>query len=543
MMLTGVIEVQTGVNVSMRWISGRPGRRLLAMIAVCGSLAAGSSGVAAAEIDAVEIGLGTGAILIEGQHVAAGHAGAPRVALIGGFAGEDDSSLEILAEVAAYAARPDAERAIDLTAIPVINPAHQALVFPPTGAAYREFAESHTLWRWLGLNAPDLVMIAGDDTAGFLDALPDNDFAGVGRINVIALGRVPGILDGMTALKEPSPAHVEIEARRARTPSDLAELLAPIYGQSFDSPLYIFGMGLIAHLGLGDLADVERLAEPYVDGTKDSLQAGRGGISTLVLAGHLVFAELAERTGDPRYLERARAAADTSFDANGELLEAVPNHGEMSDAIFMGASILAAVGDLTGEQRYFDMAARQIAFMNNLVRRTDGLYRHSPLTDAAWGRGNGFAAIGYALTLSKLPTSHPAYAPLMAEYVSYMRTLASWQNADGSWRQVIDYPGAYHETSATAIIGFSMQRGLNLGWLDEDEFEPVVARAFAAVSQRTDNEGRFIDVSESTNKQPSLEAYLNREALFGRDDRTGSFALLFAVERGAVPHAAIATVR
>jgi rhamnogalacturonyl hydrolase YesR len=180
---------------------------------------------------------------------------------------------------------------------------------------------------------------------------------------------------------EPSRARLEIDRRRARTPTDLAELLAPLYGQSWDTPIYIDGMALIAHLGLGNLALVERLAAPYVDGTRDSLQAGPTGVSTLTLAGHLVFADLAQRTGDPRYLARARAAADLSFDANGQMLEAVPNHGEMSDAIFMGASILAAVGDLTGERRYFDMAVRQIDFMNTLVRRNDGLYRHSPLTD------------------------------------------------------------------------------------------------------------------------------------------------------------------
>jgi rhamnogalacturonyl hydrolase YesR len=119
----------------------------------------------------------------------------------------------------------------------------------------------------------------------------------------------------------------------------------------------------------------------------------------------------------------------------------------------------------------------------------------------------------------------------MTEYRALMTTLALWQNADGTWRQVVDKRGAYHETSATAIIGFSMQRGLNQGWLDTSAFGPPAERAFRAVAMRTDESGGFIDVSESTNKQPSLQAYLEREALFGRDRRTGSFAMLFAVER------------
>jgi rhamnogalacturonyl hydrolase YesR len=114
-----------------------------------------------------------------------------------------------------------------------------------------------------------------------------------------------------------------------------------------------------------------------------------------------------------------------------------------------------------------------------------------------------------------------------------MATLAEWQNDDGTWSQVVDHPGAYHETSSTAIIGFSMQRGISRGWLAASDYEPRVDRAWHAVSQRTDSDGGFIDVSESTNKQPSLEAYLNREALFGRDSRTGSFVMLFSVERAA----------
>jgi rhamnogalacturonyl hydrolase YesR len=486
----------------------------------------------AAEIEITEVGLSASGRVIDAMRVAAGTERAPTITLIGGLMGADASSDQIREEIERYASLPDAERPVSVVAIALANPDRQPLPFPPSGPAYRENAESHAVWRWLGLNAPDLVLIVGANGSRLAEALPNTDVAGVAPIPARVVLTAEGLLTGLAADVPPSPARLEIEARRARSPAELAGLLAPIYSQSFDTVLYIDGMGLIAHLGLGNLDHVRRLAEPYLDGSRESL-AGRFGVSTLVLAGHLVFAELAAQTGDPRALERARAAADLAFDAEGEMLEAMPGHGEMSDAIFMGASILAAVGDLTNETRYFDMAARHLEFMNRLVRRDDGLYRHSPLTDAAWGRGNGFAAIGYALTLSKFPAEHPARPQLLAEYRQLMTTLARWQNEDGTWRQVVDEPGAYHETSSTAIIGFSMQRGLNRGWLDSAEFEPHVERAFGAVSQRTDAEGGFIDVSESTNKQPTLAAYLGREALFGRDQRTGSFAMLFAVERAA----------
>lgn len=487
------------------------------------------------EVEPLTMGLTASRATINGLRVAADTADAPTVVLIGGMNGEDVSSATVLAVINSYARAPDNERAVEMIAIPVANSESSALVFPPEGRAYSENTESYALWRWLGLTGPDLVLVAGNDQAGLADALSSNDVAGVAPIPVRRVENIPDLADALEDAwrdLEPSAARLELERRRSRTPSDFAAQLSPIYGQNFDPPIYTDGMALIAHLGLGNSEHVEALAEPYVDGTRDSLSSPFG-VSTLVLAGHLVFAALAEQTGDPRYLERARAAAELSFDENGEMLEAVPNHGEMSDAIFMGASILAAVGELTGEQRFHDMAVRQVDFMNALVHRDDGLYRHSPLTDAAWGRGNGFAAIGYALTLSKLSDSHPDYARLLGEYQAYMATLAEWQNADGSFSQVIDYPGSYHETSSTAIIGFSMQRGLNRGWLGA-EYQDNAARAFEAVLTRTDFDGRFIDVSESTNKQQTLDAYLMREALYGRDNRTGSFALLFAVERDAV---------
>lgn len=487
----------------------------------------------AAEIESMPIGLTSSGEPLTALRVSAGRNDAPTVVLVGGLRGSDASSRAVVEQTEDYASATDAERAFHLLAIPVANPEQRTLVFPPTGAAYRDNAESHVLWRSIGLLGPNLVVLAGDDAGGFADALSGGNVAGVAPIAVIGIDGAESMLDALPPDLQigPALAREAIASRRSRTPLGLADALAPIYGQNFDPPIYTDGMALIAHLGLGNLDHVERIVAPYVDGSSDSLNS-RFGLSTLVFAGHLVFAELAELTGDARYLDRARAAADHAFGEDGEMLEAMPGHGEMSDAIFMCAGILAAVGNLTGETRYFDMAIRHIAFMNNLVHRDDGLYRHSPLTDAAWGRGNGFAAIGYALTLSRFPEDHPAYTQLLDEYRALMATLAAWQNEDGTWSQVVDHPGAYHETSSTAIIGFSMQRGLNRGWLATDDYEAVVEHAWLAVSTRTDNDGRFIDVSESTNKQSSLEAYLQREALFGRDTRTGSFAMLFSVERG-----------
>jgi rhamnogalacturonyl hydrolase YesR len=222
--------------------------------------------------------------------------------------------------------------------------------------------------------------------------------------------------------------------------------------------------------------------------------------------------------------------ADLGFDASGQMLEAMPYHNEFSDSIFMGTAIVAQAGALTGEGKYFDMADRHLRFMQRLDLRPDGLYRHQPATDAAWGRGNAFAALGLAMTLAELPRDHAGRDHALESFRALMAALLPLQTRDGLWRNVVDHPGAYAEFSATAMIGYAMLSGLRHGWLRGRDYERAVDRAWVAVSSRTSSAGTFIDVCESTARQPSAEAYLRRAAILGEDARGGAMALMFATE-------------
>jgi unsaturated rhamnogalacturonyl hydrolase len=476
-----------------------------------------------------DLGLATSGARIDA--IAADVRGEPErtVLLVGGLNGDDASVAAVRAAVESFERRR--ERSVRLIAIPLANPDGAELEFPPTGVAYRERSESHALWRWIGAQAPDLVLIAGADSAGLAAALGAHAAADVGRIPARAFVD-PEELAALGATAQ-SEARAEILRRRARTPRQVAEQLAQVYGREFDTPWYIGAIALIGRARLGDLADVQRLVEPYVDGTRDSLERA----NSLVLAGHIVFTELARRTDDARYEAAVRKVAELGFEADGTMKESMPYHNEFSDSIFMGTAIVAQAGALTGERKYFDMADRHLRFMQNLDLRPDGLYRHQTATDAAWGRGNGFAAIGLALTLAELPRDHPGYAHALASYRNHMAALLPYQNRDGLWRNVVDHPGAYAELSATAMIGWAMLRGLNEGWLDGRDYERAVDRAWLAVSSRTSPAGGFIDVCESTARMTSLEQYLRRAATLGEDPRAGAMVLLFATELMLEPRA------
>ena len=98
------------------------------------------------------------------------------------------------------------------------------------------------------------------------------------------------------------------------------------------------------------------------------------------------------------------------------------------------------------------------------------------------------------------------------------------------WREVIDQRGSYEEFSATAMIATSILRGIRNGWLDARTWQPRVDQAWHAIVVRIGPDGMLFDVCESTNKQPTLEAYLHRAAILDRDPRGGGMALIFATE-------------
>jgi unsaturated rhamnogalacturonyl hydrolase len=477
--------------------------------------------------ESFDIGLTGHGTRIEALAVNSAKANAPTVLLIGGLAGNDDSTSRIRAAVTQHERRKAARRTFNLLALPLANPDSADLKFPPTGVAYRENPEANALWRWIGLHGPDLVIVAGEKDFGLTQLLSSTAVAEVGRIpaqRASAGTSAAELLAFDSKDIAPSEAHVELSRRRARTPRALAEELGRYYGREFNQPLYIQALALIAQARLGHLDDVKQLVEPYVNGTKNSLERP----NSLVLAGHLVFTELARRTGEERYVQMVKKVADLGFEPDGTMKPSMPYHDEYSDSLFMGTVIAAQAGALTGERKYFDLAARHVAFMQKLVLRPDGLYRHSPATDAAWARGNGFPAIGLALSLPEFPKDHPGFQRLLGDFRAHMAALSRYQDRDGLWRNVVDHPAAFAEISATAMIGFSMLQGVRHGWLPAAEYQPRIDRAWSAVLGRVGAEGLMADACESTLKMKSVEEYLRRAALFGPDPRGGAMVMMFA---------------
>jgi rhamnogalacturonyl hydrolase YesR len=255
------------------------------------------------------------------------------------------------------------------------------------------------------------------------------------------------------------------------------------------------------------------------------------------LAGAMAFANASELEGSPEAAALARRTADFIL---SEHPDTVVRFGRgWTDDMFMASSLLSRVSLQTNDPRYARALGRILTTYAARLQREDGLFIHATDGAHAWGRGNGFAALGLTEALTYLPASWGDRGAVLAAYQRQMSALVPLQTEDGSWRQVLDQPTAYQELSVTALMLTAMARGVRLGWLDRARFTPVIERAWQAVLARVGAEGTVRDVCTSTGAQATLEYYMTRPVVNGADDRGGGMVLMAALElemlRAAAP--------
>jgi rhamnogalacturonyl hydrolase YesR len=137
--------------------------------------------------------------------------------------------------------------------------------------------------------------------------------------------------------------------------------------------------------------------------------------------------------------------------------------------------------------------------------------------------------MGLAETLTYLPEDDPRRGRILDMLLALLEGMQSRQNPSGMFPQVLDVPGSFQEFTATCMFGYAVARGIRLGWLDSS-FAAPLQLAWQGVAERIDDAGNVVDGCISTGVQESLRDYLDRPAVFGFDDRSGSLALWFAVE-------------
>jgi rhamnogalacturonyl hydrolase YesR len=98
----------------------------------------------------------------------------------------------------------------------------------------------------------------------------------------------------------------------------------------------------------------------------------------------------------------------------------------------------------------------------------------------------------------------------MEGYKTMMASLLKFQGKDGLWRQLLDHPEAWPETSCTAMFTFAMITGVRNGWLNEKAFGPAARKSWLGLVGYLEPNGDLRNVCEGTNKENDVNYYLTR---------------------------------
>ena len=167
------------------------------------------------------------------------------------------------------------------------------------------------------------------------------------------------------------------------------------------------------------------------------------------------------------------------------------------DDLFMGIPALAQMGKLTGEQKYYDEATKQVLlFSKKMFNYDKNVYMHGWIEGMTehpqfhWARANGWAILTKVELLEVLPENHPDRPKILALLKAHVKGLANYQSGSGFWHQLLDREDSYLETSATAIYTFAIARAINRGWIDGLAYAPMALLGWNAVATKVSEKGQ-----------------------------------------------------
>lgn len=115
-------------------------------------------------------------------------------------------------------------------------------------------------------------------------------------------------------------------------------------------------------------------------------------------------------------------------------------------------------------------------------KATDATSYHS---GAFWGRANAWYMLALVDVLELMPASNTNYSTLKGYLEKLATSIASYQNEDGTWYQVLDQKdnaldGNYEESSCSALFTAAYLKALRLKLLESNQYETMAKKAYVA---------------------------------------------------------------
>lgn len=157
----------------------------------------------------------------------------------------------------------------------------------------------------------------------------------------------------------------------------------------------------------------------------------------------------------------------------------------------------------TGKKIYADIAINQLKdFMLNGIDNKDYFPYHSynlsvkeNIGSSQWGRGIGWMLIGIIDSIEYIDKNSHEYKLLTEYLICFINELVKYQDENGYFKCNVKEENSHIDSSATAFIGYSIGRAVELNVLGK-EYVKCVKKCCYAIEKSMDDKGRVWDCSE-----------------------------------------------
>lgn len=179
-----------------------------------------------------------------------------------------------------------------------------------------------------------------------------------------------------------------------------------------------------------------------------------------------------------------------------------------SDALFMAPPSIARMYKATKDKKYLELLdmyywdAYELLFDkedhlfyrdDRYIYKKDGKAKTQSGKKVFWLRGNAWVLGGLARTIDYLPKDHKNYDKYLQLYKQMAKRFLDLQQIDGLWRPSMLDPWQFpeKETSGSGFACFALAWGINKGILDPEVYKIPVHRAWLALNECVDRDGRL----------------------------------------------------
>ena len=202
------------------------------------------------------------------------------------------------------------------------------------------------------------------------------------------------------------------------------------------------------------------------------------------------YADLYNLEPDTQKITRAREVMEYQM--------STPNHDYWwwADGLYMVMPVMTKMYNITKNPLYLEKLHEYLAYADSIMYDDEaGLYyrdgkyvypKHKSVNGKKdfWARGDGWVLAGLAKVLKELPETDKYRQEYIDRFRTLAKSVAACQQPEGYWtRSMLDpehAPGP--ETSGTAFFTYGLQWGINNGFLDSDEYQPIVEKAWKYLS-------------------------------------------------------------